>query len=69
MLVIPQLVAVFVLSIAASIAVFIAFFAVLFTGRWPEGLRVFVVDVSRYWLRVDAYSLLVTDEYPSFALH
>jgi hypothetical protein len=40
-LAIPQLIVVAVLGIAAVVAWVIGFFAVLFTGRWPEGLRTF----------------------------
>ena len=43
------------------------FFAVLFTGRWPEGMRSFVLNVLRWYLRVSTYFLLLTDEYPPFA--
>jgi hypothetical protein len=46
----------------------IALFAVLFTGRWPAGLRHFTLGVLRWWLRVEAYLLLLTDEYPPFTL-
>jgi hypothetical protein len=46
----------------------IAFFAVLFTGRWPDGLRSFLLGVMRWALRVEAYLLLLTDEYPPFSL-
>jgi hypothetical protein len=45
----------------------IALFAVLFTGRWPEGMRDFVLNVYRWYLRVSNYFLLLTDEYPPFA--
>lgn len=67
-LAIPQLIVVSVLWFAASIVTLIAFFAVLFTGRWPAGMRDFVVNVLRWWLRVEAYILLLTDEYPPFSL-
>jgi hypothetical protein len=50
------------------VALVIAFFAVLFTGRWPEGLRSFVVGVMRWGTRVNAYLLLLTDKYPPFSL-
>ena len=39
----------------------IAFFAVLFTGRWPEGLRTFIVGYMRWVTRVEAYVALLTD--------
>jgi hypothetical protein len=66
-LAIPQLIVVTLLSIGMLIALLVAFFAVLFTGRWPEGLYRFVVGVMRWSLRVQAYVLLLTDEYPPFA--
>jgi hypothetical protein len=43
-------------------------FAVLFTGRWPEGMRDFVLNVWRWVLRVEVYFLLLADEYPPFVL-
>ena len=67
-LVIPQLIVLSVLGLVAFLAVVIAFFAVLFTGRWPEGLRTFVVGVMRWSTRVNAYFYLLTDEYPPFSL-
>jgi hypothetical protein len=67
-LVIPQLIVLFVLALAALIVFVIGFFAVLFTGRWPEGLRMFVINVFQYGLRVEAYLFLVVDGYPPFAL-
>jgi hypothetical protein len=67
-LVIPQLIVLALLTIAAWVVLVIAFFAVLFTGRWPAGLRHFTLGVVRWWLRVEAYLLLLTDEYPPFTL-
>jgi hypothetical protein len=67
-LAIPQLIVLAVLGIAAFVVVVIALFAVLFTGRWPAGMRDFVLGVARWWLRVDAYLLLLTDDYPPFSL-
>ena len=67
-LVIPQFIVLMVLSLVAAVAWLIAFFAVLFTGRWPIGLRDFVLKVLRWNLRVQAYFLLLVDEYPPFAL-
>jgi len=64
---IPQLVVVSVLGFAAGLVTFAAFFAVLFTGRWPAGMRDFVLNVWRWWLRVETYVLLLTDLYPPFA--
>jgi hypothetical protein len=67
-LAIPHIIVLVLLGIALFVVGVIAFFAVLFTGRWPVGLRDFVLGVARWWLRVDAYLLLLTDEYPPFSL-
>jgi len=67
-LVIPHLVVLVLLGIAASVVGLIGFFAVLFTAHWPEGLRDFVLNVYRWYLRVETYLLLLTDEYPPFQL-
>ena len=67
-LAIPQLIVVAVLSVAAFVVWVIALFAVLFTGRWPEGLRTFVVGYMRWVTRVEAYVGLLTDKYPPFSL-
>jgi hypothetical protein len=57
------------LWIAAFICVIIAWFAILFTGRYPKGLFDFVVGVLRWGFRVEAYALLlITDRYPPFSL-
>jgi hypothetical protein len=67
-LVIPHAIVVALLGLAMYIVVLIAFFAVLFTGRWPVGLRDFVLGFARWALRVEAYIFLLTDEYPPFSL-
>lgn len=67
-LVIPQLIVLSLLALAAFLAWTVAFFAVLFTGRWPDGLWGFVVGVMRWSTRVQAYWLLLTDDYPPFSL-
>jgi len=67
-LVIPHVIVLVLLALAAAIVSIIAFFAVLFTGRWPAGLRDFVVNIQRWYLRVQTYFLLLTDEYPPFHL-
>lgn len=67
-LVIPHALVLALLSIAAAVVVIIGGFAVLFTGHWPDGLRGFVIGVGRYWVRFQAYFLLLTDEYPPFSV-
>lgn len=68
LLVIPHVVVVAALWIAAFVVTVVGFFAVLFTGRWPAGARQFVLDVARWSLRVQSYLLLLHDEYPPFSL-
>jgi hypothetical protein len=69
-LAIPHVVVLFFLSVGAVFAVLFAWVAILFTGRYPQGLFDYVVGVGRWWLRVQAYAmLLVTDRYPPFSLH
>ena len=69
-LAIPHYVVLFFLFIGAFFAVIIAWFAILFTGRYPRGLFDYVVGVGRWALRVEAYAtLLLTDRYPPFSLH
>jgi uncharacterized membrane protein len=68
-LAIPHYIVLAFLYIAAVVVVIIAWFAILFTGRYPRGMFDFVVGVLRWSLRVGAYAfLLVTDRYPPFSL-
>jgi len=70
LLAIPHYIVLFFLFIAAVVAVIVAWFAVLFTGRYPRAIFDFVEGVLRWGLRVEAYALLlVTDRYPPFSLH
>ena len=69
LLAIPHYIVLFFLAIGAIVAVIIAWFAILFTGRYPRGLFDFVVGVMRWSNRVTGYALvLVTDQYPPFSL-
>ncbi len=69
LLAVPHYIVLFFLTIAAVFAVLMAWFAILFTGRYPRSLFNFVEGVLRWWLRVEAYAmLLTTDRYPPFRL-
>ena len=69
LLALPHWLVLGLLSILAMFAVVIAWFAILLTGRYPRPLFDFVVGISRWGLRVVAYSVfLVTDRYPPFRL-
>jgi hypothetical protein len=68
-LAIPHYIVLALLYLAAVVAVVVAWFAILFTGRYPRGLFDFVVGVARWHVRVVAYAFaLVTDDYPPFSL-
>jgi Domain of unknown function (DUF4389) len=68
-LAIPHYIVLIFLGLAAIACVIIAWFAILFTGRYPRGLFDFVVGVMRWANRVTAYAfVLVTDQYPPFRL-
>ena len=69
LLAIPHYVVLFFLFIASIFVVIFAWFAILFTGRYPRGLFDFLEGVQRWTLRVEAYVLLLTtDRYPPFSL-
>ena len=69
LLAIPHYIVLFFLAIGAVVAVVIAWFAILFTGRYPRDLFNFVVGVQRWSNRVIGYAfILVTDRYPPFRL-
>ena len=70
LLAVPHYVVLFFIGIGAFFAVVIAWFAILFTGRYPRPLFDYVVGVYRWCTRVSGYALLlVTDRYPPFSLH
>jgi hypothetical protein len=66
--VIPHLIVLIFLNLAWVVTAIVAWFAILFTGSYPGGLYDFAVGVMRWDLRVEAYLLLMRDEYPPFRL-
>ena len=68
-LVIPHFILLFFLGIGAVFSVILAWFDILFTGRYPRALFDYVIGVARWSLRVQAYAfLLISDQYPPFSL-
>ncbi|HEY6274760.1 MAG TPA: DUF4389 domain-containing protein [Streptosporangiaceae bacterium] len=68
LLVIPHLIVLFFLGLAALVTVVICWFAALVIGRLPESMARFLVDYLRWTTRVYAYAWLLTDRYPPFTL-
>jgi hypothetical protein len=68
LLVIPVAIWLYILGIVAYVAIVIAWFAIVITGRYPRGLYDFVAGVTRMVARVTAYAALLTDAYPPFGL-
>ena len=67
-LAIPHVFVVAFLLLAWGVTTIVAWFSILFTATYPQGLYEFGVGVLRWRLRVEAYLLLMVDEYPPFAL-
>jgi Domain of unknown function (DUF4389) len=68
LLAIPHYIVLVVYSIAAFVLWLVNFFIVLFTGKWNESHRAYIVKVQRYSVRVMAYAMMLRDEYPKFNL-
>ena len=67
-LLIPHFIVLFFLGLVSYIVIFIARFAILFSGSFPAGLHTFVVGVTRWNTRISAYTYGLTDRYPPFSL-
>ena len=67
-LAIPHFIVLFFVMIAWCITTIVAWFAILFTGEYPAGLYGFGVGSLRWLIRVQAYLLLLVDDYPPFSL-
>ena len=65
---IPAYIFSLVIVAIGTVCIFLGFFAVLFTGRWPDGLRRLVVGSHLVNLRYFTYGLLLTDQYPPFSI-
>jgi hypothetical protein len=67
-LALPHLFVLWILGVAWAITTIIAWFAILFTGNYPRPLHRFAVGMLQWNARVEAYVLLLRDEYPPFSL-
>lgn len=65
-LAIPHIVVLMVMSVVAAVLIVIAWFAIAFTGRFPEGIYRVVTRYQRYSTAVAGYLALLTDRYPPF---
>ncbi len=65
---IPHYIVLLIYFIGAAAVAVIGWFAVLFTGAWPKGMRDFLVRVNNYYYRVWTYTAMVQNEYPKFGL-
>lgn len=68
LLAIPHYVVLVFLKVGVLFAIVFSLFGVLATGQYPEGIRNYIVGVTRWGLRVEAYVLFLRDEYPPFRL-
>ena len=67
-LAIPHMVLLYILQLVTGVAVFVAWFIVLFTGQIPDGIGNFVAGVHRYQWRVISYILFLREPYPAFGV-
>jgi len=68
LLAIPHVIVLYFLGLVFSVTTLLAFFAILFTRKYPEGLFKFGLGYERWAMNVNAYLWLLRDEYPPFAL-
>jgi hypothetical protein len=68
LLAVPHYIVLIFVLLGWGITTIVAWFGILFTGSYPEGLYNFGVGALRWLLRVEAYLLLLIDEYPPFSL-
>lgn len=67
-LLIPQFIVLWLLSVMWLLTTIVGWFAIIVTGRFPAALYDFGCAVLRWSIRVEAYLLLLHDEYPPFEL-
>ena len=65
-MVIPQIIVLYFIEIAATVVLFISWWAILFMGRYPRWAFDFTAGYMRWATRVSVYSCFLTDKYPPF---
>ena len=65
---VPHYIVLFAYLVGAVVVAVIGWFAVLFTGAWPKGMRDYLVRVSNYQYRIWTYVTMVDNDYPSFGI-
>jgi hypothetical protein len=68
LMVIPHAIILWALGIASGVVAFIVWWAILFTGKYPQWAFVFIAGYVRWYTRVSGYYLLLTDKYPPFSI-
>lgn len=68
LLAIPHMIILYGYALLAEVITFVAFFAILFTGRYPRALFDLVAGYYRWSTRVQLYAFLLTDQYPPFSI-
>ena len=66
-LAIPHIIILYIMILLVAVVGFIAWFAILFTGKYPRGMFNFVVNVQRWIHNVNIYEYMMRDEYPPFS--
>ena len=68
LMIIPQWIVLYFIGMAASVVIFITWWAILFTGRYPRWAFNFVAGYVRWYTRVTGYYCLLTDKCPPFSI-
>jgi len=68
LLAIPHYIVLYALNIVSRVITLVAFFAILFTKRYPRGLFNLWLGIHRWSANVSAYTGLMRDEYPPFSM-
>jgi hypothetical protein len=66
LLLVPHLVVLWFVNLAAIIVAIVGYFIVLFTGKYPRGMWEFVLGALRRQVRLNAWQLGLVDRYPPF---